>query len=295
MHPITSVSRHGGVASLAELRNDGVSESSRVASLRRGDIYRVRNGWFCLPSADPGLIAATRVGGRLTCVSLLKSQGLWTMPDDRLHVAVSDNASRLRSPLDRHVRLDLADESIALHWNHYEWAPPLTQATDTIDAAIGHLMRCVPRVSALVTIDSALNHKLITLKRLSVVAARVPGNHQWILKNADATAQSGLETLARCGLRKHQIRVRTQVKINGVGTVDWLIGDRLILELDSRAHHLGDNYEKDRTRDLHALEQGYLVLRVSYKRVMEDWESVERVILSLVRRREHEWRTGQQR
>jgi len=83
--------------------------------------------------------------------------------------------------------------------------------------------------------------------------------------------------------------VRIQVEIPGVGTVDTLVGDRLILELDSRAHHLGSNYEKDRTRDLLAIEQGYIVLRVSYHRVMNDWPSVERVVMALVRRGEHEW------
>lgn len=295
MNPVSSIARHGGVASLVELKKDGVSNAARVAALRSGQIARVRNGWFSVRGADPDLVTACRVGGRLTCASYLKSRGLWMMPDDRVHIAVPNNASRLRSPDDRRLPLQPGDPRVAVHWNQFAWAPPRNEAIDTLAAAIGHLIMCASPINALVTIDSALNRKLITTSQLRAVVANLPGDRSWILANADGRAQSGLETLARCGLRRHRVRVRIQVAIDRVGTVDCLIGDRLILELDSRAHHLGDNYEKDRTRDLHAIEQGYLVLRVSYNRVMNDWASVERVVLSLVRRGDHEWRGAQRR
>ena len=290
MDPVTSVMRHGGVANLTELRRDGVGEHSRVLALRAGSIYRVRNGWFSLPTAPTELVRASRVGGRLSCASLLTSHGLWMMPDDRLHVSVAENAARLRSPDKRRMPLDPHDSRVVVHWNHFGWAPPEHAASDTVPAALAHYIGCAPRNHALVAIDSALNRKLLTLAGLRAIVSHLPAQYSWAVDLADGRAQSGLETLARCALRSRRVRVRIQVAIDGVGTVDCLIGDRLILELDSRAHHLGTNYEKDRTRDLHAIERGYVVLRVSYHRVMNDWPSIERVVLELVRRGEHEWR-----
>ena len=72
-----------------------------------------------------------------------------------------------------------------------------------------------------------------------------------------------------------------------MGHVDVLIGDRLVLELDSREHHLGKQYHEDRRRDLELTAQGFLVLRITYERVMFDWDSIERVILAVVRRGDH--------
>jgi very-short-patch-repair endonuclease len=215
-------------------------------------------------------------------------------PDDRLHVAVPQNAARLRSPTAPRARLD-PSPSVVVHWNHFEWAPPANACEDSVAASIAHLILCQPRTSAIATIDSALNSRLISRNQLREILSHLPASHAVIDTLADGRAQSGLETFARLRLGSKRIRVRIQVDVPGVGRVDTLIGDRLILELDSRSHHLGDNYEKDRTRDLHAIESGYVVLRVSYHRVMHDWASIERVVLALVRRGDHEWRTSHRR
>ena len=290
MDALNSVRRHGGVASLAELYRDGVGDHARKVALREAQVIRVRNGWFAAPEAPAPLVRAVRLGGRLSCASLLSTHGLWMMPDERLHVSVASNAGRLRSADSRHAHRDPSDPSVAVHWNHFDWAPPTHAASDSVVAAIGHLILCQPRDHALVAIDSALNSKLISRRQLRTVLDHLPDSHAVIDRLADGKAQSGLETLARVRLGRRRIRVRIQVEITGVGHVDILIGDRVILELDSRTHHLGDNYEKDRTRDLRAIDQGYLVLRVSYHRVMNDWASIERVVLNLVRRGDHEWK-----
>lgn len=294
MDPIESALRHGGVTNLTELRMDGVSDRARRLSLADGSLHRVRNGWFALPDAPTDTVRAVRVGGRLTCWSLLARHNLWMMPDDRLHVAVARNAARLRSP-DSQSRLRVNDPSVVVHWQHFDWAPPVHASHDSVPAAIGHLILCQPRASAIATIDSALNTKLITRADLRMVLGGLPSSHRAIDALVDARAQSGLETLARLRLSSRRLRVRIQVDIPHVGRVDTLIGDRVILELDSRSHHLGANYENDRTRDLNAIEQGYIVIRVSYRRVMHDWASIERVVLALVRRGEHEWSSNHRR
>ena len=115
-----------------------------------------------------------------------------------------------------------------------------------------------------------------------------------MLRLVDAGCASGLETLARLHLRGHNLQVRSQVQIMGVGRVDLVVGDRLVLELDSRAHHTDhDAYERDRARDLELVRRGYLVVRVTYLQVMTGWANVERAILEITRRGEHRWQRAQ--
>jgi very-short-patch-repair endonuclease len=91
-------------------------------------------------------------------------------------------------------------------------------------------------------------------------------------------------------LRRLNIRDRPQARIDGVGRVDLLIGDRLVLELDGRGWHSSEEaFEEDRRRDLALLERGYLVIRVSYNQVMTQWDWIERVIRQLVALNEHRW------
>jgi very-short-patch-repair endonuclease len=289
---VTSLDRllaaHDGVVTRAQLEGAGFTAYRRQRALADGQLIRIRNGWFAAVGAPEQIVRAVRVGGRLTCASALAHRGLWTMPDSRLHIALASNACRLRSPDDRHEPLDPADPSLALHWRHY--AHTSHAAVDSVESAASHLLRCAAQDSAIVTIDSALNSGQLSLAGLNRVLARLPGRYGRVAELVDARAESGLETLARLRLRRRGIRVTTQVQIAGVGRVDVLIGDRLILELDGRGHHLGEQFERDRGRDLRATAGGYLPLRVSYRQVLYEWNAIELAIVQLVRRGEHEWR-----
>lgn len=293
MRAATVADSVGGIINLASLRASGIGKQARASAVRSGELIRLRNGWFARPDADPHRSAAVRIGGRITCVSRLSELGLWTMPDSRLHVSVRGDATRLRSAADRRVAFSQSPHpDVALHWPDYPWDAPTSAIADSLESSIAHLLGCVDRESAIVTIDSALNTKfrgepMLTVETLRAILEVLPSKHSPVIHMVDAGAQSGLETLCRLRLRKLGIQVRTQVKIVGVGFVDVLVGERLVIELDSRAHHLGDNYERDRARDLELFRQGFAVIRVSYHRVMYDWPSVEAAILAAVRRGEH--------
>ncbi|WP_299573327.1 DUF559 domain-containing protein [uncultured Williamsia sp.] len=83
----------------------------------------------------------------------------------------------------------------------------------------------------------------------------------------------------------------TQHRVPGVGRVDLLVGERLVIEVDSHAHHTGvERYEADRARDRRLVQLGYVVLRLSYHQVVHDWPETEKVVLDLIRRREHRGR-----
>lgn len=66
------------------------------------------------------------------------------------------------------------------------------------------------------------------------------------------------------------VRVRQKVQI-GPDRVDFVLGDRLIVELDSREFH---EKERDYARDARLVARGYRVLRFSYRQVMFEWPTV---------------------
>ena len=278
----------GGVAHGRTLRAAGVSQKDLERACLAGGVHRIRSGWYCLPHDESDTVRALRVGGRVTCVSRLAPLQVWLVPDGRLHVAVNGTRALLRSPADRAHPLASwgGQPSVVTHWRG-----PVNNPTDPrelIDDAATCLAGCLPRDAAVVAFDSLLNLQLLTTDRLAWALAGV--HREWMLGLVNAGCASGLETLARLHLRGHNLRVRSQVQIAGVGRVDLVVGDRLVLELDSRAHHTDqDAYERDRARDLELVRRGYLVVRVTYLQVMTRWASVERAILEITRRGEHRW------
>lgn len=280
----------GGVAHAAELRQHGVTRAQLAVALRTGRMERIRTGWYCRMGDTSDTVRALRVGGRLSCVSLLRAHGAWLMADDRLHVAVSSARSRLSTPHEQNTPLTrwAGAPSVVTHWSARLSSP--AEPTDLLDNAAACVATCLPRDHAIVAFDSLLNKQILSYDRLRAALAGMPDSHEWMMGLVDAGSGSGLETLARLRLRGRNLRVRSQVHIPPVGWIDLLIGDRLVVELDSRTHH--DNpeaYERDRARDLALMERGYLVARVSYRRVMSDWPSVERALLAVIRRGEHRW------
>lgn len=158
-----------------------------------------------------------------------------------------------------------------------------------IDALID-AVQCQPEEYAVVVIDSALNRGLVTLRQLEAAFERLPRRYTRALGRADGRSQSGTETLVRLRLRALGIRVSLQVRVSGVGYVDLIVGDRFVLECDSRRFHTGDErYHGDRLRDRELIKLGYLPMRLTYEMIMFDWPETLETILSRVRRREHLW------
>jgi len=81
------------------------------------------------------------------------------------------------------------------------------------------------------------------------------------------------------------------VVIPGVGRVDFLIGERLVVEADGYEWHASrEAFERDRERDRELVRRGYVVVRASYRQVLDDLDAVILAILDVVRRRDHHWR-----
>lgn len=274
---VDTLSRLGGVAHLSTLRSAGVSPGSLRALVHAEILLRPRKGWYALASAPLAMIRAASIGGQVTCVSALAQWGVWCVDDNRLHVSVPGNASGLP-----------AHRSLILHYSRHR-AVRHASAFDDIAHALAHTFGCQSRENVIVAINSALNQGLIGRDELETVRGLVAAKYWPYFDFVDALCESGLETKCLLRLRALNIRCRTQVYILGVGRVDVLVGDRLVVETDGIAYHSGEDVKRDRRRDLALHRLGYIVLRVDYGQVMNDWETVESVIRAYVSRDEHRW------
>ncbi|BBH16741.1 hypothetical protein Back2_10280 [Nocardioides baekrokdamisoli] len=263
-----------GIYSSRRLSLLGLSTPAVAQHITDGRLVRIRPGWFHDSSAHADAIEAARLGGVLTATSGSRHHGVWTLADDKLHVLVARNASRVRPERIR-------SREICLHWagGPIEREPPVaTPLQIVLDSA-----RCQPRHVAVALADSALNRGLLRLEELEVAAPRLAG---W----CDGTAESGTESIVRVGLRRLGIAVRTQVQIDDVGRVDLVVGDRLVIECDSAAFHDGYTSKRDYERDRELVRQGYLSLRFKYHEVVDEWPRLEALILEIVRADRHRCR-----
>lgn len=291
-HVAEELALEGGVASTIALQLRGVPLVAITRAVRSGEVTRIRAGWVALPTAPPEIVRAIRVGGRLSCLSVLQHEKLWCERDSRMHVRVASRASHLAAPHSRAVPLgDPERWGVVLHRSRAGFGLDEPDGpVDTIEWALLHAICCQTKSGAIVTMDSALNKKRISRSGLEFLVAELPASYRRYLDLVDGTAQSGLETKARLGLHRYNIPYRSQVKVPGVGRVDLLVGDRLVVELDGREFHSSDEaYEEDRRRDLILIERGYFVIRLSYDQVMDEWGRVISLIRELVGREEHRW------
>jgi very-short-patch-repair endonuclease len=155
-----------------------------------------------------------------------------------------------------------------------------------MDIAIASAANCLDAEGLVVALDSMLNKRMIDMAAAKDVVASSRYARLQLAERCDARSESGTETIIRLRLRARGIRLRSQVDIPGVGRVDFLVGDRLIIEADSREHHL-PAYQTDRTRDRVATGRGYLVIRLTYEDVVYRWDAAFADIQSVIRRRAH--------
>jgi very-short-patch-repair endonuclease len=255
------------------LRQVGVSDRQVAVAVATGTLIRVRRGWYARPGASPDVVSAVHAGGRLTCVSALRYHGVWTVHDLRVHVRVARGVDAVRG-------------TSRIHWSNERRSD---NPVDSVEQSLELAISCVGRVEAIVALDSAIQKKKISRADAESLCRKTP-HGRTLVPHLDGRAESGIETIARLRLRALRIKLQTQVSIPGIGRVDILIGDRLVLELDGRAwHDRPGDFERDRSRDRALTTAGYAVFRASYSQVMSSWPVLEQQILTLIRRREHFW------
>jgi hypothetical protein len=279
----------------ADLHSLGKSQRDIRRAVERGAMIAVRRGHFALPGTDPSLIRSVRVGGVATATTASRVRGLWTPPDarlraapdpaaptppdPRLHVAVPHNAPRLRDPDDASRPLERSSD-VVIHWTEpAEVAAAASTGIASPLLMLEHAFLSHPAERALAVTDSALKHRFLRTTDLHALAARLPAHLHHAVHSATPRSDSGIESIGRFRLRLMGLDVEVLVRLSRVGTVDLLIDGWLVVEMDGREFHEGEQFERDRQRDLEAATARYRTLRFSWRQVMFAWPSVEAAIL----------------
>ena len=274
---MTAFRRQGGVASVATLHSSGVTDDQIRWAVTRGALSRIRHGWLQTADADPDIVAAVAAGGRLGCISAAARHGLWVPESAGLHVSLPRHAGRHQSA------------AVTAHWEGDRWRDSHSPI-EPVASMLRQLILCCDRDTAVSVIDSALHRRKLTMTGLARIISSLPETYSWLSAEVDAKSESGYESMCRVRLARLGFALRTQVAIAGVGRVDMLLGDRLIIEADGWEWHNGaDAFAVDRSRDLAAHRQGYLPLRLAPVHIEHEWPWVERVVTAIVERGEHRW------
>ncbi|WP_137844392.1 DUF559 domain-containing protein [Microbacterium sp. 2FI] len=259
----------------ADLLEDGMSGREITRAVRAGVLIRARRDRYLHIETPDAVVRAVRVGGRLTCLSLLQLLGVFVLANVRLHVHVPRDATRMRTPQSRSRRLrPRRSLGTRLHW----LAAPEVDVRSTcadIRVALAHAVLCQPPRAAVASIDSALNLGLLGADALRDVFAMLPAKYGALERLVDGRAQSGPETFVRLMARGLGCDIELQVAFAGIGFVDLVLDGWLVVECDSRQYHSGWAQQlKDYRRDLALARLGYCVLRLTAEDIMYRPEEV---------------------
>lgn len=276
-----AIERVGGLIATHELHSIGVSRAAIAVAVAAGEIVRIRQGWYANPWLPPAQCQAARVGGQLACSSAAAALGLWEPRMTKIHVVVPPYAKGLRSP--RSYRTPLPSGGAEVHWTGLD--PRGSRVLVSVAGCLEQVARCAAPEIALAVAESALHRRRISLAEWRAVLASMPAQLRAAFGDASGLSESGTESLFVFGMARVGVEVRQQVVIPGVGRVDCLIGERLVVELDSYAHH--SDPAADRRRDAALSARGYRVLRFMYDQVVHDWASVQAAVLAAIARGDH--------
>lgn len=265
-----------GVMTRQELLASGRSRAEIQLATSSGLLERLDRTRFALPGADPQVVTAARMGATLTCLSALRLHGVETSPGRTPHIRRHRYANNTRPP----------NPGLSCPLPGFE----VSCVVDPLDKALLAALRNHEPETAIALLDSILHLGLRTRAELEPVVHEAGKYAVALLGRADSRSESPLESIVRHRLQALGIRFDVQVDLPGIGRVDFLIGKRLIIETDGRRYHdpsfgdaAGQAFENDRVRDAGAAAQGYLVIRLSWKQVMNNWAQVIARILVIIR------------
>lgn len=254
---------HHGVVSTAELQASGTNLDSVAELVAAGRLQKISRGWYATALAPPEMIRAVQLGGRLGCLSGCAVHGLWVPPDRSTHVILNPGRSIPRT------------EGVIFH----RVSTPCHSAVASLEDCLAQVIRRHDPETALIVLESAIERSLMSVTDTKALIREAPVKYQRGLQQLRLGAGSGSETRVRLFFQRRNVRVRSQVFIPGVGSVDLVAGNSLIVESDSEAHHSRTrDYAEDRRRDLAARELGYETVRLSYHQIWTTWDQTQTVL-----------------
>ncbi|MGB4780347.1 endonuclease domain-containing protein [Microbacterium sp.] len=243
------------------------------AASATGRITPLRRGAYCAPATDTDCIEAARSRGRLACVSELHRRGVFVLDHAARHIHIPGEAARLpTTPTHGHV-----------HRERLSRAPhPRSMSVEVLDA-LRQAVLCQPPRAAIATIDSALHLGVFPHDELDELFAALPRRYRRLRRLLDSRAESGPETLMRLILRTIGCEFHVQVRISGVGRVDFVVDGWLIIECDSEQYHSSwEDQKRDRRRDQAAAALGYATYRPIAEDILWHADEVRAAIVGLL-------------
>ena len=259
-----------------DLAAAGATEADISRAIRGGHVVRLERGLLAVPGADTELVGAGLARGLLTCASAAPHYVLWQLqPAVRPHYWQSNGRRTVRCVSHR---LPLTQR-------------PCHRTLAALPDVLLHALLCLPELESLVMVECAYNRGDINpAQLLRYLDGKRCGKARTVLSKVERGADSLLETLARVLFRDAGISTETQVWINGIGRVDFLLEGFLIVEMDGIAFHLEPRqFKKDRRRDNAAMRQGLPVLRFFYDDVVYAPESVLAQVREVLARGSLRW------
>ena len=146
-------------------------------------------------------------------------------------------------------------------------------------------------------LDRALNTGLVTPEGLAdAIDVLAPGSRArqrlaQLLREADPACESVGETRTRVLLRDLGLEVRSQVRISDVrgliGRVDFLVGERVVIEFDGMVKYGGAEgrraLQAEKTREDRLRDAGYVVVRLVWAD-LDDPKRVRNLVQRAIRR-----------
>lgn len=257
------------IATTRALRGAGFREAEIRTAIRRGSLVRLREGVVATPDCHPAVVEAARIGGRVAGASAAKLLGFWAPPHRRPVVEV---------PRGAHIP---ATEAIIIRGP----AGPNRYGVSSATELVGQILRTEPLPFAIAVLDSMLRRSAMTRTEIEFAAVGLPRRLRRRLALIDPRAESGTESIVRVLLALEGIIATPQVRVpfSDLERLDLVVGDRLVIECDSRAHHSTPaELDRDNARDLMLTSLGYYVIRIRYRAAVTDPAGVVAAIRAVV-------------
>lgn len=252
-------------------------------ALTAGTLVPVRPGWVATPAASQAAVIAVLRGARVTGATALRSHGIWSGSDSRLHLQLPRNAHRIRqeplTPLSRFTRPRFPISGVVTGWTTVP-AVPATGAQWRVPVAdaLRHFARAESPEQVVAAVESAEHLRRLSRTDACTLLSRLPRRFGRLERRATFHADSGLESVGRMRLEDLGIVGRQQAWI-GQDRVDLLIDNWLVIEWDGDEWH---DPAMDRIRTNRLIRAGYRVLRFGYAEVFDRWPETVATILEVL-------------
>lgn len=268
---------HGGAARREALLADGVTKHAIYAALANGLVAQPARGCFAVPDAPLWAVRAATFRGFPTCVTLLAMAGLPLLTgDSRAHIGV---------PRDRALRSTDARSTarMVLHRERDSLDPAAGVRGDEVRVALGHAARCLRPPEWLIPVDAALHRGVVTLDQVTEAGRVGRIDPAWTRRMADPQSESPAESRARVAMLEAGLNLRSQVSMEGIGRVDFVVEQRVIVETDGRDYHSDEaKFAEDKRRDREAIKRGFLPMRYPAAHALGDPESIAAEVQDLL-------------